>query len=85
VTARWRVAAGVTATTTLAGWGWTHGTPVPNGATLLAGAVLAAVLWLTRLLTRAVHRYRDREQASVRARLARMHGVDPESHRMDSA
>jgi hypothetical protein len=85
MTARWRVAAGVTATVTLAAWGWTHGTPVPNGATLLAVAVLAAVLWLTRHLTRTVHRYRDREQADVRARLARMHGVDPESHRMDSA
>jgi hypothetical protein len=81
MTARWRVAAAVTATVTLAAWGWSHGTPVPNGATLAAVAVLAAVLWLTR----AVHRRRDREQAHIRARLARMHGVDPESHRMDSA
>jgi hypothetical protein len=46
VTARWRVAAGVTATTTLTAWGWSHGSPVPNGATLAAVAVLAAVLWL---------------------------------------
>ena len=67
----------------LAVFGWVHPSPLPNGATLAAVLVLAVVLLLAGC-ARAVHARRDREQAAVRNRLSRMHGVEPESHHLDA-